>query len=411
MYQPVSYQLEGRMGTREDLRQLIQTCRKLNVRVYADAVINHMVGGGNDGNPKHRTDSGSCVTWPNKTTSSSSPSPFYTQDFAYTYNQHSGQPPSQEFPAVPYGPTDFHCERPLNSWNDPLDLNAGWLTGLTDLNTERDNVRERIADYLTDLLGIGFSGFRIDAAKHIHPDDLVAIFSKLKRNMGGNLPDDFITWWEILLGGEAQLLMCDSNSGYNYGGYVHDALIRSGFSSTDVDKIKIWNSGYPKEPSADCNSITSWRNVIQNDDADQQTPGSTSRDMGDQGTVLVIAKNVPLHRQFEIKLFINPNGATDNNNDFPIRAVLSSYYFPQNEAKGIPDGLSDCSLCTTTCNGCQTVPYQKAYNPNSCGYDTPQYNQYTRVHRDRSIIMAMRTWMQLPTNITNDQIGLPPSCS
>ena len=85
---------------------------------------------------------------------------------------------------MPYGPTDFHCERVLNSWSDPLDLNAGWLTGLVDLNTEKDNVRERIAAYMTDLLSIGFSGFRVDAAKHIRPEDLVAIFVKLKQNMG-----------------------------------------------------------------------------------------------------------------------------------------------------------------------------------------------------------------------------------
>jgi hypothetical protein len=50
---------------------------------------------------------------------------------------------------------DFHCERVLNSWNDPLDLNAGWLTGLTDLNTERDHVRKRIA--ANDLSSLLFS--------------------------------------------------------------------------------------------------------------------------------------------------------------------------------------------------------------------------------------------------------------
>jgi alpha-amylase len=96
-----------------------------------------------------------------------------------------------------YGPTDFHCERPLNSWTDPLDLNAGWLTGLTDLNTEKDSVQERIAAYLTDMIGVGFSGFRIDAAKHIRPPDLVAIFAKLRRNLGGQFPPDFITWLEV----------------------------------------------------------------------------------------------------------------------------------------------------------------------------------------------------------------------
>ena len=41
-YQPVSYKLAGRGGTREDLREMIQTCRGFGVRVYADAVVNHM---------------------------------------------------------------------------------------------------------------------------------------------------------------------------------------------------------------------------------------------------------------------------------------------------------------------------------------------------------------------------------
>ena len=47
------------------------------------------------------------------------------------------------------------------------DNTQGWLVGLVDINTEKENVQERIADYLTDLLSIGFSGFRIDAAKHV----------------------------------------------------------------------------------------------------------------------------------------------------------------------------------------------------------------------------------------------------
>jgi hypothetical protein len=39
MYQPVSYRLAGRMGTRDDLRSTIHACRNLGVRVYADAVV------------------------------------------------------------------------------------------------------------------------------------------------------------------------------------------------------------------------------------------------------------------------------------------------------------------------------------------------------------------------------------
>lgn len=62
--------------------------------------------------------------------------PRIPQDYAFEPSLYTGLPPTQEFPSVPYGPLHFHCERPLNSWTDPLDLNAGWLTGLTDLNTE-----------------------------------------------------------------------------------------------------------------------------------------------------------------------------------------------------------------------------------------------------------------------------------
>jgi len=55
MYQPVSYRLQGRMGTRDELRQMIYTCRRYGIRVYADAVVNHMTGSGNDANTHHRT--------------------------------------------------------------------------------------------------------------------------------------------------------------------------------------------------------------------------------------------------------------------------------------------------------------------------------------------------------------------
>lgn len=77
-------------------------------------------------------------------------------------------------------------------------------------------MQERIAAYFTDLLGAGFSGFRIDAAKHIQPADHAAIFAKLKRNLGGgDFPDDFMTYLEVLLGGEGQMLDCQEGD-YQY---------------------------------------------------------------------------------------------------------------------------------------------------------------------------------------------------
>lgn len=149
--------------------------------------------------------------------------------------------PGLEFPAVPYIATDFHCERSLNSWTDPFQLNNGWLSGLTDLDTESEYVRDRIAAYFADLLSIGFSGFRMDAAKHIKPESIAAIFAKLKTQMGGtDLPDDWITWLEVLLGGEKDLLMCNENSGYNYGKSLEKLLGAAGLSQADVAKVKIW---------------------------------------------------------------------------------------------------------------------------------------------------------------------------
>lgn len=398
MYQPVSYRLSGRMGTRDDLRNLINTCRSKGVRVYADGVVNHMSGGGNDANPYHRNPSAGCATWPNKTSNlPGGHSPFYTQSFVFTANERTGQPPSQEFPAVPYGPLDFRCERTLGSWTDPVALNAGWLVGLTDLNTARDNVQERIADYITDMIGIGFSGLRIDAAKHMHPDDLVAIFAKVKRNLGGVLPGDFFTWLEVILGGEASLLMCNAQSGYNYGSYLVGKLQEAGFSAEDTNKIKTWNSGYPKEShmgTDDCSGQNLQRVVIQNDDHDQQSPGSSSRDMQGEGCVLIKGCEESNHRAFEVKLFQNPNGARNNYEDYPIRMVLSSYYWGEGTVKGVPDGLSDCSHCELSCETCRGIPYQKAHDPSSTGYDGG-FGKYTRVHRDLAIVNAMRAWMSL----------------
>jgi len=52
---------------------MINKCRSSNVRVYADAVINHMSGGGNDMFPSHCNGQN---FWPNK--NSSGGSPYYT---------------------------------------------------------------------------------------------------------------------------------------------------------------------------------------------------------------------------------------------------------------------------------------------------------------------------------------------
>jgi len=138
-YQPASYKLTGRGGSREELRSMIQTCRSYGVRVYADAVVNHMSGGGND-SLNHRNGSDSwCSPWGAKGTTGTSP--YFTHNWTYEYAENTGLIPGLEYPHAAYIATDFHCERSLSSWTDPFQLNNGWLSGLADLDTESDYVR------------------------------------------------------------------------------------------------------------------------------------------------------------------------------------------------------------------------------------------------------------------------------
>ena len=397
LYQPVSYKLNSRMGDKKKLKNLINTCRRNNVRVYADAVINHMAGNGNDMYQDHRNSIGGyCNHWGPK--AGSAGSPWWTTGWQFENNKYTGLRPVLEFPAVPYFASDFHCERSLSSWTDANILNTGWLSGLTDLNTGKDYVRQRIADYLTDLLSMGISGFRIDAAKHIHPTDLSAIFKKLKDNLGGGeLPDDFTAYLEVLFGGEKDLLMCGGGD-YSYGKPFIEKMKSAGLSDNDIIKIKIWGSDYPKEfPICGYWEISPERHAIGLDCHDDQNQGSSSRDMGDIGSVYIKEKNIERHRNFNVQMFQR----VDNN--WKIKLLLSSYSFMNNGASGPPDGSSDCTNCTgemckAQCN--KSVPYQKAYNPSSTGYDTGdsgnwKEGSYTRVHRDRAIINAMRGWMGL----------------
>ena len=75
-YQPVSYKLDSRSGTREEFIDMVQRCNNVGVRIFVDAVINHMAGMDREG-----TGSGG--------------SSFNTMD------------DNHDFPAVPYSDADF----------------------------------------------------------------------------------------------------------------------------------------------------------------------------------------------------------------------------------------------------------------------------------------------------------------
>ncbi|GAA0623755.1 carbohydrate-binding module family 20 domain-containing protein [Kutzneria viridogrisea] len=152
VYQPVSYQLTSRMGNREQFAAMVSACHAAGVKVYADAVINHMAGQASTGY------GGS--TAPDK----------------YTY------------PGT-YSSADFHhhpdpCPQPdgqIHNYGSQAEVQECELVQLADLYTEHDYVRGRIAGYLNDLLSLGVDGFRVDAVKHINPSDIAGIESKLSK--------------------------------------------------------------------------------------------------------------------------------------------------------------------------------------------------------------------------------------
>lgn len=143
-YQPVSYEIESRGGTRAEFAAMVERCAAAGVGIYADAVINHMAGF-----PEGTGVAGSAFA-------------------------------EYDYPAVPYGYDDFHhCDRNdddrIENYQDLYEVQNCQLGTLDDIDTSKPEVQARIAAYLNDLLSLGVAGFRIDAAKHMAHDDLHAI--------------------------------------------------------------------------------------------------------------------------------------------------------------------------------------------------------------------------------------------
>src|SRR5919107_1468430 len=124
-YQPVSYQLPSRRGNRAGFAAMVGACHAAGVKVYVDAIVNHMAGGASIG-------------------AGSGGSP---------YSQYG-------YPAVPDGTNDFHfCGRNGNNvivnWSDRWEIQNCELVDLSDLKTESAYVRGKLISYLNDLVSLG----------------------------------------------------------------------------------------------------------------------------------------------------------------------------------------------------------------------------------------------------------------
>ena len=153
-YQPVSFDLNSRSGSEQELRDMVQRCGQAGVDIYADVVVNHMAD---------LADSGVAGT------------PFDRDTRSYR----------------DYSEQDFHpvCviqQEDYSASEDPEEQSARaervricQLGNLPDLDTGTQKVRDHIVSYIQKLADIGVKGFRIDAAKHMHPQDIEYIRSKL----------------------------------------------------------------------------------------------------------------------------------------------------------------------------------------------------------------------------------------
>ncbi|RLV63965.1 hypothetical protein DV515_00017735 [Chloebia gouldiae] len=228
-YQPISYKICSRSGNEQQFRDMVARCNKVGVRIYVDAVVNHMCGAAG-GSGTHST----CGSYFN-----------------------TGK---EDFPAVPYSGWDFNdgkCHTGsgnIENYGDMYQVRDCRLTGLLDLALSKDYVRSKIAEYMNNLIDMGVAGFRIDAAKHMWPGDIKGFLDKL-HNLNtqwfseGTRP--FIYQEVIDLGGEpitgSQYFENGRVTEFKYGAKLGTVLRK--WDGEKMAYLKNWGEGWGFVPS------------------------------------------------------------------------------------------------------------------------------------------------------------------
>ncbi len=160
-YQPVSYKLNSKLGTEDEFKKMITTCKASGVGIIADAVINHTTG------------------FSNKDTLGVGGSKY---DAA-----------NQSFPDAGYTKDDFHkSTEDINTYRKAEIVWTHRLVGLLDLDTSNPHVQKTLGEYFAHMLKLGVAGFRVDAAKHMSPQDVKGI-KAAAADAAGTTPDKI--WW------------------------------------------------------------------------------------------------------------------------------------------------------------------------------------------------------------------------
>ncbi len=160
-YQPVSYNLNSKLGTEAEFKNMITTCKAAKVGIIVDAVINHTTGAGN----KDTVGVGG--------------------------NKYDAA--NQSYPDAGYTKDDFHqIDKDIYTYRDAQVVWNYRLVGLLDLDTSKPHVQQTLGNYFAKLLKMGVAGFRVDAVKHIAPNEMKAI-KKAASEASGIKPENI--WW------------------------------------------------------------------------------------------------------------------------------------------------------------------------------------------------------------------------
>ena len=221
VYQPVGYDLNSRMGNEAQFQSMVATCHAAGVKVYVDAVINHM-----SGNDQTSTDS---------------------------YGGDSFDVSSKTYSEVPYGPADFHTspancpnsDMSIQDWNSQTQVQECDLENLADLYTESDDVRAKIAAYLNKLISYGVDGFRVDSAKHINQADMANMESRLNNTLWGQRP---YILQEVALGGTGNLAPAAFESNGSVIGFDYADALKNQFQG-NIANLKTFGQSWGLEPS------------------------------------------------------------------------------------------------------------------------------------------------------------------
>lgn len=218
VYQPVGYDLNSRMGTEAQFASMVSACHAAGVKVYADTVINHAAGA-------------------NQTSTDS-------------YGGDSFNPATYTYGTAGYTSSNFHFDPPcpnsdltIKDWNNATQVQECQLLSLSDLYTEQDYVRTKLAGYMNKLEGYGVDGFRVDAAKHIAQTDMAAILGKVNNTNAGVRP---YVMQEVYPGSSGQLAPSAFEGNGNVLGFDYAYGIRSAFLGS-ITNLQNFGSGF--EPS------------------------------------------------------------------------------------------------------------------------------------------------------------------